>query len=113
MNTARPVLAACTAFSSGSSGALSRSPGVTFSSAAMNWDTAWATSMTRAHHQSEDAAAVRPSTRRGTISRQPDWWCPRCSWTMKLSPIQPRMITSIPEVTAHTASQACTTMGCR
>ena len=110
MNTASPVLAAITAFSSGSRGARSRSPGVTFSSAAMNWDTAWATSMTKAHHHSDDAAAVRPSTSRGTISRQPDWWWPRCSWTMKLSPIQPRMITSIPDVTAHTAVQAAWTI---
>ena len=79
MNTARPVLAACTAFSKGSRGARKRSPGVTFSSAAMKPEVASATSMTRAHHQRDDAAAVRPSTRRGTISRQPDWWWPRCS----------------------------------
>ena len=75
----------------------------------MNWETAWATSMTRAHHHREEAAAVRPSTSRGTISRQPDWWWPRCSWTMKLSPIQPRMITSIPDATAQTAVQAART----
>ena len=68
----QPVLAACTAVSSGSRGARSRSPGVTSRDAAMNWETAWATSMTRAHHHREDAAAVRPSTSRGTISRQPD-----------------------------------------
>ena len=80
---------------------------MTFSSAAMNPDTASATSMTRAHHQRDEAAAVRPSTSRGTISRQPDWCLPRCSWTMKLRPIQPRMTTKAPEVMAQTTSQAC------
>ena len=73
MNTASPVLAVSTAASRGNKGARSRAPGVTCNDAAMNWETAWATSMTRAHHHSEDAAAVSPSTRRGTISRQPDW----------------------------------------
>ena len=80
---------------------------MTFSETAMKPDTASATSMTRAHHQRDEAAAVRPSTSRGTISRQPDWWRPRCSWTMKLSPIQPRITTNAPEVMAHTTSQAC------
>ena len=65
MNTASPVLAAMTAFSSGSRGARNRSPGVTLREAAMNWDVAWATSMTKAHHHSEEAAAVRPSTKPG------------------------------------------------
>ena len=73
MNTASPVLAAWTAVSSGSRGARNRSPGVTLRDAAMNWETAWATSMTRAHHHNDEAAAVRPSTSLGTISRQPDW----------------------------------------
>ena len=79
----------------------------------MNWETAWATSMTRAHHQRDDAAAVSPRTKRGTISRQPDWWRPRCSWTMKLSPIQPRITANAPEVMAQTTIQACWMKGCR
>ena len=49
----------------------SMSPAVTLRETAMNPDTASATSRTRAHHHREDAAATRPSTRRGTISRQP------------------------------------------
>ena len=73
MNTARPVLAVSTAVSSANNGARSRSPGVTFRETAMKPETASATSMTRAHHQRDEAAAVRPSTSRGTISRQPDW----------------------------------------
>ena len=79
----------------------------------MNWETAWATSMTRAHHHKDDAAAVSPSTSRGTISRQPDWWRPRCSWTMKLSPIQPRITAKAPDVMAQTTIQACWMKGCR
>ena len=80
MNTASPVLAVSTAASSANNGARSRSPGVKFRETAMKPETASATSMTRAHHHKDDAAAVRPSTRRGTIiSRQPDWWWPRCS----------------------------------
>ncbi len=81
--------------------------------AAMNWETAWATSMTRAHHHRDDAAATRPNTSRGTISRQPDWCLPRCSWTMKLRPIQPRITVRAAVVTAHTAHHACCTKGCR
>ena len=72
MKIARPTLPVSTAASSANKGARSRSPGVTLKVAAMNWETAWATSMTRAHHHNEDAAAVNPSTSRGTISRQPD-----------------------------------------
>ena len=44
---------------------------VTFRETAIKPDTASATSRTRAHHQRDDAAATRPSTRRGTISRHP------------------------------------------
>ena len=85
------------------------SPGVTFREKAMKPDTASATSMTRAHHHRDDAAATSPSTRRGTISRHPVWDLPRCSEMMKLRPIQPRMTTSAAEVTAQTTIHACCT----
>ena len=49
----------------------SMSPGVTPREKAMKPETASATSMTRTHHQRDDAAATRPKTSRGTISRQP------------------------------------------
>ena len=86
-----PTLPACTAVRNVSRGALRRSPGVTFISAATKPDTASATSMTRAHHHRDDAAATRPRTRRGTVSRHPACCPPRCSDMMRLSPIQPMM----------------------
>ena len=104
-----PTLPASTAVIRVRSVERSMSPAVTPSSEAMKPDTASATSRTRAHHQSDDAAATRPSTRRGTISRHPVWDLPRCSEMMKLRPIQPRMTTSAAEVTAHTASHASCT----
>ena len=76
----------------------------------MKPETASATSRTRAHHHRDDAAATRPSTRRGTISRHAACWRPRCSAMMKLSPIQPRMTTRAPEVMAHTTVHACWTI---
>ena len=84
----------------------SMSPAVTLRETAMNPDTASATSRTRAHHHREDAAATRPSTRRGTISRQPACWRPRCSLTMRLRPIQPRITTRAPDVMAQTTIHA-------
>ena len=64
----------------------------------------------RAYHQRDDAAATRPSTSRGTTSRHPACWRPRCSETMRLSPIQPSITTSAPEVMAQTTIHACCTM---
>ena len=110
---AMPTLPACTAVSSVLSDALSRSPAVTPSDAAMNPDTASATSMTRAHHHKDVAAATRARTRRGTISRQPACLVPRCSAMMKLRPIQPRITMSAPEAMAQTTIQASLTRGCR
>ena len=101
-----PTLPAWTAVRKVSRGALSRSPGVTLRETAMNPDTASATSRTRAHHQRDDAAATRPRTSRGTISRHPACWRPRCSDTMRLSPIQPRMTTRAPDVMAQTTIHA-------
>ena len=108
-----PTLPACTAMRNVFSGALSRSPGLTFISAAMKPDTACATSMTRAHHHSDDAAATRPRTSLGNISRQPAWELPRCCCMMRLSPIQPRITTSAPDATAHTTVHAWRTRGWR
>ena len=102
----------CTAVSSVFSGALSRSPGVTSSSTATNPDTPSATSITRAHHHSDVAAATSPSTRRGTISRQPACCLPRCSPTMRLNPIQPRTTTRAPDAMAHTTAHASRTISC-
>ena len=73
MNTASPGLAVSTAARRANNGARSRSPGVTSRETAMKPETASATSMTRANHHKDDAAAVRPRTRRGAISRHPDW----------------------------------------
>ena len=75
----------------------------------MKPETASATSRTRAHHHRDDAAATRPKTRRGTISRHPAWERPRCSEMMKLRPIQPRMTTRAAEVMAQTTIHACCT----
>ena len=77
---------------------------------AMKPDTASATSRIRPHHQRDDAAATRPRTRRGTISRQPACWRPRCSAMMRLSPIQPRITTRAPDVMAQTTIQAWRTI---
>ena len=83
------------------------------SSAAMKPDTASAASMTKAHHHRDVAAATRPSTSRGTSSRQPSWRLPSCSCTIQLRPSQPRMTTNAPVTMAHTTSQASRTSGCR
>ena len=104
-----PTLPACTAVISVLRVERSMSPGVTFREKAMKPDTASATSRTRAHHQSDEAAATRPSTRRGTISRHPACWRPRCSEMMKLRPIQPRMTARAAEVMAQTTIHACCT----
>ena len=113
MKMAMPTLPASTAVSSVRSVVLSRSPAVTPRDAAMKPDTASATSMMRAHHHNDVAAATRPSTRRGTISRHPFWVCPRWCCMMRESPIQPRMSTRTPEATAHTTVHASRTRGCR
>ena len=104
-----PTLPACTAVISVLSVERSMSPGVTPREKAMKPETASATSMTRAHHHRDDAAATRPKTRRGTISRHPAWERPRCSEMMKLRPIQPRMTTRAAEVMAQTTIHACCT----
>ena len=113
MKMAMPTLTASTAVSSVRSVERSRSPAVTPRDAAMKPDTASATSMMRAHHQRDVAAATRPNTSRGTISRQPVWVCPRWCCMMRLSPIQPRMRTRTPEATAHTTAHASRTRGFR
>ena len=82
---------------------------MTLRETAMNPDTASATSRTSAHHHREDAAATRPSTSRGTISRHPAWERPTCSEMMRVRPIQPRMTTSAAEVMAQTTIHACCT----
>ena len=69
-------------------------------------DTASVTSSTRAHHQNEDAAATRPRTSLGTISRHPDCRLPKCSDTMSVRPIQPRITTRAADVTAQTTVHA-------
>ena len=107
-----PTLPACTAVRNVLRGALSRSPGLTFISAAMKPETAWATSMTRAHHHSDDAAATSPRTRRGINSLHPACCLPRCCM-MRLSPIQPRITTRAPDATAHTTVHAWRTRGWR
>ena len=108
-----PTLPASAAVSSVFSDDRSRSPAVTSSDAAMKPDTTSATSMMRAHHHRDAAAATSPSTKRGTISRQPAWVCPRWCCMMRLSPIQPRMTMRAPEATAQTAIHASRTRGCR
>ena len=101
-----PTLPASTAVIRVRSVERSMSPAVTFRETAIKPDTASATSRTRAHHQRDDAAATSPSTSRGTISRQPACWRPRCSETMRLSPIQPRITTRAPDVMAQTTIHA-------
>ena len=107
-----PTLPASTAVIRVRSVERSMSPAVTFRETATKPDTASAMSRTRAHHHRDDAAATRPSTRRGTISRQPACRLPRCSDMMKLRPIQPRMTTSAPDVMAQTTIHACLTSSC-
>ena len=101
-----PTLPASTAVIRVRSVERSMSPAVTFRETAMKPDTASATSRTRAHHQRDDAAATSPRTKRGTISRHPACWRPRCSETMRLSPIHPRITTSAPDVMAQTTIHA-------
>ena len=72
----------------------------------MKPETACATSITRAHHQSEAAAATTPSSSRGISSRQPACLAPRGSWVISERPIQPMTKASAAEVTTQTASQA-------
>ena len=72
----------------------------------MNPETAWATSITSAHHQSDAAAATTPNTRRGISSRQPAWRAPSGSWVISERPIQPMMKAKAAEVTTQTANQA-------
>ena len=104
-----PTLPDSTAVSSVLSGALRRLPGLTPSDSATNPDTPAATSMTREHHHSDVAAATSPSTSRGNISRHPALRPPTCSLMMRLSPIQPTITTSAPDVTVHTTVHACRT----
>ena len=101
-----PTLPASTAVSRVRRVERSMSPAVTFRETATKPETASAMSSTRAHHQRDDAAATRPSTRRGTISRHPACRLPRCSDMMRVSPIQPRITIRAPDVMAQTTIHA-------